>query len=98
MLKRVPIIAANWKMHKTEAEAESFIDILKAELPHPLVKILIAPPFTALSKAYATTQGSPVMIGAQNMHEADEGAFTCEISIGLGFFAYFFNNTDNFMS
>jgi triosephosphate isomerase len=80
MTKRVPIIAANWKMHKTGAEAENFLNALKSELPHPLVKILVAPAFTALSRASAAVQGSPIMIGAQNMHEADEGAFTGEIS------------------
>lgn len=80
MTKRVPIIAANWKMHKTGAEAENFLNVLKDELPHPLVKILVAPAFTALSRASAAAQGSPIVIGAQNMHEAEEGAFTGEIS------------------
>jgi len=80
MLKRVPIIAANWKMHKTGAEAESFLNLLKAQLPSFEVNIFVAPSFTALSKASAAAEGSPIVIGAQNMHEAEEGAFTGEIS------------------
>ena len=76
MLKRIPIIAANWKMYKTAAEAQEFLTHLKGKLPSS-VKVFIAPSFTALPVVKGA-QG--VVIGAQNMHEADEGAFTGEIS------------------
>jgi triosephosphate isomerase len=80
MTKRTPIIAANWKMHKTGEEAESFIKLLKAEIPSNSSKIFIAPSFTALSFAAHAAKGTPFVIGAQNMHEAAYGAFTGEIS------------------
>ena len=73
--KRIPIIAANWKMYKTRAEAQEFFRTLK---PPVGVKVFISPPFTALATA-AEVAGS-IMVGAQNMHEAEEGAFTGEIS------------------
>ena len=75
MLKRTPIIAANWKMYKTGTEAQEFLTHLKGKIT-PAVKVFIAPSFTALP--VMTSQ--EVVIGAQNMHEADEGAFTGEIS------------------
>src|SRR5580692_68171 len=80
MTKKVPIIAANWKMYKTGAEAEAFIRRLKAELPSSRVKIFIAPPFTAIAAAVHAAEGTSMVIGAQNMREVDEGAFTGEIS------------------
>jgi triosephosphate isomerase (TIM) len=75
MLKRIPIIAANWKMYKTGAEAQEFFTHLKGKLPSS-VKFFVAPSFTALPVMKA--QG--VVLGGQNMHEGDEGAFTGEIS------------------
>ncbi|MBS0648303.1 MAG: triose-phosphate isomerase [Verrucomicrobia bacterium] len=78
MTKRVPIIAANWKMHKTGVETEEFLNTLNSQLLNPPIKIFVAPAFTALSRASAIK--SPALIGAQNMHEADEGAFTGEVS------------------
>lgn len=75
MLKRTPIIVANWKMHKTGAEAQEFLTQIQGKIPSS-VKVFIAPPFTALS--VMKPQG--VVLGGQNMHEADEGAFTGEIS------------------
>jgi triosephosphate isomerase len=76
MLKRIPIIVANWKMYKTGAEAQEFLTQIEGKLV-PSAKVFIAPSFTALPVMKAA-QG--IIIGAQNMHEADEGAFTGEIS------------------
>lgn len=78
---RKPIMAANWKMHKTVREAESFA----AEFPvdHDLlekVEIVIFPPFTALEAAGSALRGTGIQMGGQNMHPADKGAFTGEIS------------------
>ncbi len=80
MPKKIPIIAANWKMYKTGAETEAFLDLFKVKLPPAAIKIFIAPSFTALPIAHEAAKGTAVVIGGQNMHEADEGAFTGEIS------------------
>ncbi len=77
MSNRNPIIAANWKMYKTGVEAETFIRALKKDLPNPSCQVFIAPPFTALP---LISRSEPYVIGAQNMHEAEEGAYTGEIS------------------
>jgi triosephosphate isomerase len=75
MLKRTPIIAANWKMYKTGAEAQEFLTQIKGKIA-PSVKVFIAPPFTALP----VMASKDLVLGAQNMHEAEDGAFTGEIS------------------
>jgi triosephosphate isomerase len=83
MSERTPLIAGNWKMHKTIAQAEEFIQAL---LPRVSVvdgsdvDVAICPPFTALQAMVDSTRGSRVAIYAQNMHHAPEGAFTGEIS------------------
>ncbi|HEX2579890.1 MAG TPA: triose-phosphate isomerase [Rhabdochlamydiaceae bacterium] len=75
MPKRIPIVAANWKMYKTGAEAQEFLTQIEGKIPSS-VKVFIAPPFTALP--VMKPQGT--VLGGQNMHEAEEGAFTGEIS------------------
>jgi triosephosphate isomerase len=68
-------------MHKTIPEAISTIQELIAGMPNPLLaEVVIAPPFTALSALGKAIQGSPVQLAAQNVHWAEEGAFTGEIS------------------
>jgi triosephosphate isomerase (TIM) len=78
---RTPLIAGNWKMYKTVAEAERYIQGL---LPRVAgldgVEVAIATPFTALHAMIDSTRGTRVGVYAQNMHEAAEGAFTGEIS------------------
>jgi triosephosphate isomerase (TIM) len=78
---RTPLIAGNWKMHKTVAEAERYVQAL---LPRVAsldgVEIAICAPFTALGAVVESTRGSRVAVFAQNMHQAPEGAFTGEIS------------------
>ena len=78
---RKPMIAANWKMYKTPAEAEEFahqfLPLLKGEQASDLV---ICPPYLALQTLVRCFAGSPVAVGAQNMHSEDHGAFTGEIS------------------
>jgi len=81
---RVPLVAANWKMHKTVAETEEFLDRFLGELDGvPGAELVVCPPFTALAAAVARAAGSPVRIAAQNVHEADAGAFTGEVSIPM---------------
>jgi triosephosphate isomerase len=79
---RKKIIAANWKMHMTVSEAESFLKDFRLELEdiHG-VEIILAPPFTALPKLSELLDGSQrIRLGAQNMHFEVSGAFTGEIS------------------
>jgi len=80
-MSRTPLIAGNWKMHKTVAEAERYIQAL---LPRVAgledVELAICTPFTALGAMVDSTRGSRVAVFAQNMHEAPQGAFTGEIS------------------
>ena len=79
---RKTIIAANWKMHMTQSEAEAFITTFMRELgDFDVAEIVIVPPFTAISKvSELLTQTQNVKVGAQNMHWERSGAFTGEIS------------------
>lgn len=77
---RKPIIAGNWKMHKTIAEAVDFVNEIKGKVNNTDVEAVICAPFTLLKDLKEATKGTPIKIGAQNMHYADNGAFTGEIS------------------
>ncbi len=88
---RVPLIAGNWKMNKTVAEAEALIAALLPRVSSvQRTEIAICPPFTALQAMVDSTRGSRVAVYAQNMHQAAEGAYTGEVSaqmldeIGVG--------------
>jgi triosephosphate isomerase len=78
---RIPVIAANWKMYKTNAETRQFIADFE-----PLVKdvrdveIILAPPFTSLSAAAKQITLSSIKLSAQNVFYEKQGAFTGEIS------------------
>ncbi len=79
---RKKIIAANWKMHMTVNEAESFLKDFRLEIEGVNgVEIILAPAFTALPKLSELLDGSQrIRLGAQNMHFETSGAFTGEIS------------------
>jgi triosephosphate isomerase len=78
---RLPVIAGNWKMHKTIAEAEMFIGALLPRVSSLTgVELAICPPYTALSAMVDSARGSQVAVWAQNMHQEAAGAFTGEIS------------------
>jgi triosephosphate isomerase len=78
---RKPIIAGNWKMHKTVAEAAALVTELKKLLADVRgVEIVLCPPFTALKAVGDLIEGSPIELGAQNVHWEKEGAFTGEVS------------------
>ena len=80
-MSRKPFIAANWKLNKTVAEAEAYIQALLPKVGAVGdVEVVICPPFTALQAMVDSARGSSVQVYAQNMHEADEGAFTGEVS------------------
>jgi triosephosphate isomerase (TIM) len=79
---RRPLVAANWKMNKTNAEAEQFMRefLPRAEELTTSVDIVVCPPFTALRTVVETAGAYSIRTGAQNMHEEDAGAFTGEVS------------------
>jgi triosephosphate isomerase (TIM) len=86
---RRPLIAANWKMHKTNEEAKEFLarflpalrELGVGQSPKKVAaEIVICPPFTALRTVVEYTLDAAVRVGAQNMHEAPEAAFTGEVS------------------
>lgn len=77
---RKPIIAGNWKMHKTIKEAVEFVNEIKGSLNDEAVDAVICAPFTLLKDLKEATEGTNVKIGAQNMHFEENGAFTGEIS------------------
>jgi triosephosphate isomerase len=77
---RKPIIAGNWKMNKTVKETEEFVREFL-----PLVKgagadVVLCVPYLNIARAVELTKGTNVKIGAQNVHWADNGAFTGEVS------------------
>lgn len=76
-----PMIAANWKMHKTIPEAVALARQLREAFPEAGDRdIVIAPPFTALGPVSEILKGSAVRLSAQNMHWEEKGAYTGEIS------------------
>ncbi len=84
MPDRRPYIAGNWKMHKTGAEAEDFLWTLLPQISgEDRAEIVICAPFTALANLVDGSRGSRVKVAAQNMHQADQGAYTGEVSAGM---------------
>ena len=78
------IIAGNWKMNKTVAEALDLVGGLKRELVNiKEVDIVICPPFTALSEVSRAVLNTNIRLGAQNMSEHNFGAYTGEIAAGM---------------
>jgi triosephosphate isomerase (TIM) len=84
MPDRTPYLAANWKMHKTTEETERFLGELLPRLPESGgPELVVCPPFTSLKTAVEHCFQSRVRVAAQNMHEAEEGAFTGEVSAAM---------------
>jgi triosephosphate isomerase len=77
---RRKLIAGNWKMYKTVAEAVALVEELKKGVAGAPGDTLVAPPFTAIPAVVAAAKGSPIAVAAQNMHFEKEGAFTGEVS------------------
>src|SRR5437868_6434135 len=83
-MPRKKLIAANWKMYKTCAEAQAFVSaLLPLVAGHTRDEIALCVPYTCLETSIAAARGSAVEIGAQNMHWEREGAFTGEISAAM---------------
>ena len=80
---RKPIIAGNWKMHKTIAEALEFVNEVKDRVNNDKVEAVICAPFTLLKDLKQATKGTNIKIGAQNMHFEEKGAFTGEVAPGM---------------
>jgi triosephosphate isomerase (TIM) len=83
-MARIPLIAGNWKMNKTVAEAEAFIaSLLPRVSTADGVDVGVCVPFTDLQAVVDSTRGSRVEVYAQNMHQAPSGAFTGEVSAAM---------------
>ena len=83
-MARIPVIAGNWKMFKTQKEAADTITGLRAEVDNlEGVEVVVCPAYTSLAASAAALDGSTIGLGAQNVHYEDEGAFTGELSTGM---------------
>jgi len=79
-----PVIAGNWKMNKTIAEAVDFAAQLREKIESlPDREVIVAPPFTALKSVAEILRGSRIGLAAQTLHEAEKGAYTGEVSAGM---------------
>ena len=83
MADRRPYIAANWKMHKTGTEARELIGRFAGDVSEDGPEVIVCPPATALAAAVEAADGTPIRIGAQNMHQEAKGAFTGEVSADM---------------
>ena len=83
-MARKTLIAGNWKMNKTAAEALPLIEGLTAKATAmAAVDVVVCPPFTTLAAVAKAAAGTPIKVGAQNVHWAASGAFTGEISAAM---------------
>ena len=81
---RKALIAANWKMYKTPAEAKAFVDaFLPLVKGHTRDEIALFPSATSLAVVIEAARGSNVAVGCQNIHFAEEGAYTGETSASM---------------
>ena len=79
-MARKPIIAGNWKMNMTPAEAKELISALIPLVQGAEADVVICPPYLAIPTAAELVKGTNIALGAQNIHWAEKGAFTGEIS------------------
>ncbi len=82
MSGRMPIMAGNWKMHKTPEETKDLVTELGVGLAGRSHKceVLVAPPYTSIQAAVTATAGTAIHVAGQNLYWEDQGAFTGEIS------------------
>jgi len=81
--RRRPLVAGNWKMHRTAPEAVELIQQLRDGFTAGRSEVMVAPPFTALEAASRALAGSGIALGAQNVHWEAQGAFTGEIAAAM---------------
>jgi triosephosphate isomerase len=79
-MARNPIVIGNWKMYKTSREAAAYLEELLPQIEGCKAKVFLAVPYTSIAAAAKAAKGSEVLIGAQNMNDARDGAFTGEIA------------------
>jgi len=81
---RTKIVAGNWKMHKNAEETEDLLNALIDKLPTDKeVRVIVAPTFVNLSSAVQHVEFTNIDVAAQNMHQAEGGAYTGEISADM---------------
>ena len=81
---RQKIVAGNWKMHKNAEETEDLLNDLIDKLPNDKeVEIIVAPTFVNLSSAVNHLEFTNIQVAAQNMHQAESGAYTGEVSADM---------------
>lgn len=80
MASRRPLVAANWKMHKSVGEAEEFCAALLPLVEDAAAEVVICPPFLTLARVAELCAPAAAIAAAQNMHFEPEGAFTGEVS------------------
>jgi len=80
---RKPLIAGNWKMNGSISMAETLVDAIAAAGPFPATDVLVMPPFVYLDRLGARAASAGLLLGAQDLSEHAEGAYTGEISGGI---------------
>ncbi|MGD1945437.1 MAG: triose-phosphate isomerase [Croceivirga sp.] len=80
---RTQIVAGNWKMNKNLEETEALLSELAAKLPDTEAEVIVAPTFVNLASARTQLESSVIEVAAQNMHFAENGAYTGEISADM---------------
>ena len=80
---RTPLVAGNWKMNKTLEESEALLTEIAAKRPNTEAEIIVAPPFLNLPAAARQLKNTVIGVAAQNMHQADSGAYTGEVSADM---------------
>jgi triosephosphate isomerase len=81
---RVPVIAGNWKMHKSGEDAVSLARAIRTGIADGIhCQVALAPPFTALAAVANEIKGTPLILAAQNVHWEPKGAFTGEVSVPM---------------
>lgn len=83
-MARTPILAGNWKMHYTVDESTAFAaQLIPALAPYTTVEQIVCPNFVSLAAVAASLRGSPIHVGAQDVHFADKGAYTSQTAVGM---------------
>jgi triosephosphate isomerase len=80
---RKQIVAGNWKMNKDYVDSEILVAKILSQHKHSNTEVIIAPPFTNLLSSINALKGSSIEVAAQNMHFAESGAYTGEISAAM---------------
>ncbi|MBQ7182796.1 MAG: triose-phosphate isomerase [Clostridia bacterium] len=77
---RTPVIAGNWKMNKTPAEAKALVEELRPLVSDAKAEVVVCVPAVDIAAAKAAAEGSNIHVGAQNVHFMESGAYTGELS------------------